>query len=387
MFFDPQFNDPHFLEHMKNDHKKMINHFQPDAVLYGVGDAFAPFVDTGSPEITHVLSDTAKQTSSHLKTIAFGPFATTHPSIDLSLNEPLSHLTLDKTIKFLGLPVNFQDPQIISLSPNLEIDYFSPVISAQDFDTLWLSQGCRYNCSFCRVPAFNSRQIMKKNVSAVIDEMKYRSKNLGVTNFYFTDPTFNDQNKFVEEFCLKLISENLNLKWKAEARIDRINVKTLGLMKRAGCSILKFGIEAMNDERLKFLNKGFNVKQVIENFKLIESSSIKTVVYILLGHPDYTEEKYMEEYELFKSLRANYYTVSILNPAPFSKIDREQTYSFINHFGTSHLSQKAANFWKIPTRVLEKFYQLELHNGREDRQLRSFKNFELGNIPKTTIQL
>ena len=52
------------------------------------------------------------------------------------------------------------------------------------------------------------------------------------------------------EICQTIIDEKIDLTWIANGRVDMIDLESARLMKKAGCHMLKFGVET-GDEMIK----------------------------------------------------------------------------------------------------------------------------------------
>src|SRR5204863_9083428 len=74
------------------------------------------------------------------------------------------------------------------LAPN-QIKRLSPVSS------LVLTLGCKFNCSYCPIPAYNQRQHRVKSGERVADEMWQLNKQYGLRYFFGVDDNFFNHKK------------------------------------------------------------------------------------------------------------------------------------------------------------------------------------------------
>ena len=355
---------------------EQIKLLKPDYLLYAIGDVANPAVDFGSPEIAETLASEIKIRFPDLFQVGYGPFLRPNSVFDLNVfghgEGNLVHHLLKMTKGSVSLDCSQEDFDRI---PFLTLDSMIHPVSHQDFDYIWYSRGCLHECHFCVLPSFSQNRKIYRSSGLFVEEMKYRRDHFGVKDFYITDSTFNSSTQKLEEICRALQKADLGVTWRCDCRIDLISPEQLTLLKDAGCTYLKLGVEAMNDRRLEFMNKKFTVQTIMKNFELIKQSGLKTVVYILLGHPSYSEDDYGKELSLFKSLNADKYTVSILNPYPF-KHPGLKAYTRMNYFPlTSHLSPPWAEIWNLTPKTLDSFFDLEISCGREDQNIRTFRHF------------
>jgi anaerobic magnesium-protoporphyrin IX monomethyl ester cyclase len=355
--------------------EKQIRVFQPDFLLYSIGDVANPSVDFGSPSIATLLAKKIQKLFPGLFQIAYGPFVEKHasPVFDLILfgNAEaviLSYLQKQKR----GFHTVSSPEKSFEKIPFLTLDYNVFGVNPEDFDYIWYSRGCSHHCSFCSLPVFSKNKILFRSSGRFVEEIRFRHNTYGVRDFYFTDSTFNAFPEKMGKVCAALQEASLPVQWRCDCRLDLLNPLQARRLKNAGCSFVKVGVEAMSDERLLFLQKGISVRQIQNKIRLLKESGLKVVVYILLGHPDYSEDSYWKELELFEELDADKYTVSILNPAPGSRMFRQFQWKGKQLPPVSHLDSSVAGFWGIPDRVLEAFFQLETSRGREDADVRSY---------------
>jgi len=348
-----------------------IEGFQPDAIICSIGDIVIPSLDSGSPEIAESIGAFIKQEFPEVFSIAYGPMIRKNKIFDLTIEGygEQEILSLIKNRKKGYVKATIQNPDLEN-TPFLTLDNLEYQIDHQDFDYIWQSRGCSFNCSFCQAPDISKGKILRRSARRFLDEIEFRKEKYGVNNFYFTDLTFNASTKHLKETCQGIIDRNLKIDWRCDARIDLITEEQAEYLKKANCNYVKLGIESMNNTRLEFLNKGFTKEIVLEKIKILNEYGLKKVIYILLGHPNYKTKDYLEEYKYFEDLNADKYTVSILNPLPHTKLNRQVKSSFYPI--ASHLSLNLANHWEITPEVLKKFYTLETTKGREDGNIRNF---------------
>jgi radical SAM superfamily enzyme YgiQ (UPF0313 family) len=125
------------------------------------------------------------------------------------------------------------------------------------------SRGCPHQCSFCLESyVFNHcPNYRKRAIDDVIDEMSYLKQNYGVREIYFDDTSFTVSHERVRDMCQRILDRNLKIHWScmADARID---FETLKLMKAAGCTGLKIGVETTNPDALDAIGKPVNNQHV-----------------------------------------------------------------------------------------------------------------------------
>ena len=145
----------------------------------------------------------------------------------------------------------------------------------------------------------------------------------GVRNFYFMDDLFTINVKRLEAILDYFISQNLDVRWRCLARVDRVNPELLKKMYRAGCRQIHFGIESGNPEILKRTAKHIDLNQVRQAIEWTEDAGIMSKGYFILGLPGDTEQTMNETIEFAASLRLSEAMFSIATPMPGTELWEE----------------------------------------------------------------
>ncbi|MBM4286967.1 MAG: radical SAM protein [Deltaproteobacteria bacterium] len=153
--------------------------------------------------------------------------------------------------------------------------------------TLFTSRGCPYHCIFCDKSIFGSRWRARsaQNILAEIDELVQRFKTYSLIIY---DDLFTLNTDRVTEICEGILQRGYRLDWKCESRVnlvDQSSLATLKLMKRAGCSLIAYGVESGNQHALDYLNKKITVEQIRRAFALTHQAGLETMAYFILGLP------------------------------------------------------------------------------------------------------
>jgi anaerobic magnesium-protoporphyrin IX monomethyl ester cyclase len=197
--------------------------------------------------------------------------------------------------------------------PDYELDLVQ-IDPKADYITIASSRGCSHHCVYCSSPKIWGRTVRFRSVENVIEEIKYRYYKYGVRRLHFVDDTFNFSRRYVKDLCSKIVSNNLNVSWSCDSRINLLDEDTLKMMKSAGCRRLKLGVESGSDRVLKMITKGTTVNQIKEKIKIVKKVGIRFTAYIMLGFPTETREEMMASYNLCKELNPDWVSLSIATP-------------------------------------------------------------------------
>jgi len=179
------------------------------------------------------------------------------------------------------------------------------------------SRGCPYNCIFCDKL---SNKVRLRSTDNIINEIKTSYKQYNIRDFQFYDLSFNINQKWVKNLCIKMIEEDLPIVWRCSARVELINEELIKLMKQAGCYLIAFGVETGNNKSLRFLKKGFKVSDIIRAFKLSKKYKIETHAYYIVGIPGENKSDVLKTVILLKSIRPDYLNSLTLRPLPHTEL-------------------------------------------------------------------
>ena len=157
-----------------------------------------------------------------------------------------------------------------------------------------LERGCPFNCAFCNFRKTPKKQV--KDVNIVREEMIYNYEQFGISKYMITDLTFTSSRKKIEDFCNMFISLPFKLEWVAMARLFMFKRYPYfrELFLEAGAKSLFFGIESMNAETLKSINKYLDpgeIKNTLHYLKETWDKEIFIFVSFIAGLPYETEDQ------------------------------------------------------------------------------------------------
>jgi len=200
--------------------------------------------------------------------------------------------------------------------------------------TINSTRGCPFSCMFCGVANTKFRGIDADRLVKYIQELKYIH---GAKGIYFREDNFTVVPKRVEQFCDLLISENLNIKWACESRVNNLKPALIEKMAEAGCVGLYIGIESGSERMLKYMKKGERREHFIDKIPIIKSNGMATYTTWVFGLPSETEK---DRYDSQKF-------IDLLNPTVAD--------TFV------YLGQPGSDFYKMIN--ASKKYELKENNG------------------------
>ncbi len=129
-----------------------------------------------------------------------------------------------------------------------------PHIERTEFSLNVISgRGCPFKCTFCYRMDEGLR--IRSNES-IIEEIKFLKSKYRIGYIAFADELLMSSIERTASLCEGLLKSALRIKWYCSGRLNYAKPELLGLMKRAGCVYISYGIEAMDNEVLKKMKKG-----------------------------------------------------------------------------------------------------------------------------------
>lgn len=190
------------------------------------------------------------------------------------------------------------------------------------------SRGCPFTCNFCVLTGHERYRY--RPVPQVIDEiqtrMRWNPNFLGVMekSFIFLDNNLGGSPKYLRELCEALLP--LKLTWGCALTFNVLEDDSLvRLMARSGCRFIYTGLESLNPDSLKAMNKGQNkLSEVDTVVQRVFSAGILLSFGLIVGSDGDTNEYLYKLPEYLADLK--YFSVTFLGivcPYPETPFFRE----------------------------------------------------------------
>ncbi|MCX5796292.1 MAG: radical SAM protein [Elusimicrobia bacterium] len=152
------------------------------------------------------------------------------------------------------------------------------------------SRGCPYHCEFCDDKAVWLGRVRLRAPERIVAEIEEMIRKYRVREIKFYDDTLTVSKERAVRLCRLLIEKRLDIIWRCSARVDEVDRELLGLMKRAGCRSISYGIESGDDEILKKMDKGTTTRQARDAVRWTNEAGIAANGMFILNYPGETVE-------------------------------------------------------------------------------------------------
>ncbi len=179
------------------------------------------------------------------------------------------------------------------------------------------SRGCPYKCNFCYRM---DEGIRLRSTKSVVDEINLLKKEYGISYIAFMDELFMVGPKRTHELCEAI--GGLNIRWSCQGRLNFATPDLIRDMKRAGCVFINYGIECLDDECLKTMNKNLTVNQITKGIENSLNAGVSPGFNIIWGNIGESEKtllagvRFLLKYDDHSQLR----TIRPVTPYPGSPL-------------------------------------------------------------------
>lgn len=162
--------------------------------------------------------------------------------------------------------------------------------------SLLVTQGCKFTCSYCPIPAMNQKSWRFRHPEALVRTIRTIHERFGIQYFFGSDDNFFNRRETAEEIftamakataCGRPFGERIRFSTEATQIDTYRNRDLLPLARRAGLYGIWFGIE---DLTASFINKGQKPDLTIDLFRLMREMKISPMAMIMFhaGQPFYS---------------------------------------------------------------------------------------------------
>ena len=184
-----------------------------------------------------------------------------------------------------------------------------------NFSCIISGRGCPYNCRFCDVTSQQGKRYRLRSAENVVDELGWINRTFGVTQFSFRDPSMICNRRRLLEICRLIGERDLDIVWTCNARANEVDPEMLAVMKKAGCSLIQYGIEVGNAEMLKEI-KSITKERVAQAVSDTRRAGISAHGYFLFGFIEETPETIEETISFSKELALDSAGFAVMVPFP-----------------------------------------------------------------------
>ena len=177
------------------------------------------------------------------------------------------------------------------------------------------SRGCPAGCTYC-IKHVNYQYSARLRSPELLMQEMWQLKRLGIHHIHMYADLFTVNRDQVVELCQRMISENLDVKWTCNSRVDFVDEEMLQLMGKAGCTLISWGIESGNEQILKRAHKGIYPEKAERALIWAKKAGIMNWGYFIIGLPGETAETIRQTIDFSKKLPLDIALFHVAAPYP-----------------------------------------------------------------------
>jgi len=150
-------------------------------------------------------------------------------------------------------------------------------------------RGCPFKCIFCSTKVFGN-DARRRSAEKVIQEIRECKEKYMIEHFMFLDDTLTLNRQHILDICDLLIKAKLGITWEGSTRSNLIDEELIEKMAKSGLIRLSFGLESVDENIRRIMNKKVPLESYIEANRLTNKYGIETLNSCMIGLPGETEE-------------------------------------------------------------------------------------------------
>lgn len=217
--------------------------------------------------------------------------------------------------------------------------------------TIESARGCAFRCNFCSVWKFHRGDYKTEEAARTVDEI---SRVEGKYVPFIDDLAFR-QPQVAQELARGIMAEGINKRFWAQCRASDIvaHPESFRALAEAGLDMVLMGIEAIDQETLKKLNKGSKPSMNIDAIRILHEAGVK-IWGALIVDPSWSVDEFNRLADFVNHYEIECPQFTILTPLPGTDLYKTMESKLVSrdprHFDFVHTV--------LPTRLpIEKFYE------------------------------
>ena len=209
----------------------------------------------------------------------------------------------------------------------LPLDKYTVLGAPHRMAILVSSRGCPFNCVFCSSSRMFGKKFRARSAKNTVDEMEHIVEEYDIHSMEFADDTFTLVKKRVEDICYEVRKRRLDVTWACSSRTDTVTKELLVKMRKAGCSLIFYGIESCSQRVLDLMNKGEEFKQILRAIRWTKDAGIEAYGSFILGFPGETKAELEATINFAKKTGvdfAEFSTITAFPGSPLYEIARKE---------------------------------------------------------------
>jgi len=152
-------------------------------------------------------------------------------------------------------------------------------------------RGCPQQCIYCADPVAKGSRLRLRSPAVVVAEVK-NLLNSGVSWFHLCDSEFNQPLRHAKDICRAIIDAGLGsrIHWYCYCCPIPFDAELAGMMVRAGCAGIGFGVDSLVDEQLARLGRAHHLGHIWTLVDILKQAGLNFLFDFIVGGPGETPD-------------------------------------------------------------------------------------------------
>ena len=199
------------------------------------------------------------------------------------------------------------------------------------------SRGCPYRCTYCLNHKIvdRYRDELGRGTSSsgffryrppakLVDEVQYVLEHYdGIETLIFDDDLFTYDSEHAIATCRAIEEAGIDVPFVVNSHVSRLDPRVAEALARAGCRILKLGIESGSPRvRGEVLQRYMSNEDIVETVSIAEAAGLHTSGFVMVGLPYETRAERLETVDLLARSGVGRFRTSLFYPFPGTESHR-----------------------------------------------------------------
>jgi anaerobic magnesium-protoporphyrin IX monomethyl ester cyclase len=193
-----------------------------------------------------------------------------------------------------------------------------PVVLKPHYTFVFTYRGCPLSCTFCGIHEVYSKQIRKKSVQRVMEELYEISNKYQINAFVNEEDLLFLDKKWLLAWCDALCRFEYKFSWTCSGTVRYMDEEILLALKSAGCKYVFLGSISGSDTILKKARVGFNTQHLQNALEVAYKAKMPISSSFMIGFPEETIQTLHETSKFLKTYRHLYWDVGMGIVRPYS---------------------------------------------------------------------
>jgi len=203
--------------------------------------------------------------------------------------------------------------------------YSDALVTGARAISIMTGRGCPYDCAFCASPQLWRRKVRLHSIPYLEKYIDYLGCVYNLGNLRIMDDTFCLSKERVMEFCNMVLMNGWHINMTCLTHVKTADREMFNMMRRAGFSIVAFGVESGSPEILKNINKNITAEEVESAVRMAKEAGLKTECLFMIGNIGETPATIQQSIDLKHRLKSDWAYFQYATPFPGSRFFTECT--------------------------------------------------------------